>query len=95
MGRALSGYRFRCGRDSENPLNLALLKGCDIVGVFWGDFARRNPEANNRHLDEIVKLAAEGKLSAHLDARYKFDDAVAAFHAIAQRKVKGKIVLIP
>jgi NADPH2:quinone reductase len=63
--------------------------------VFWGDFARRNPEANKKHLDEIAKLASEGRLSAHLDARYKFDNAIEAFHAIAQRKVKGKIVLVP
>jgi NADPH2:quinone reductase len=86
---------FAAGDIPKIPLNLALLKGCDIVGVFWGDYARRNPEGNKKHLDEIVKLAAEGKLSAHLDARYKFDNAVEAFHAIAQRKVKGKIVLVP
>jgi len=86
---------FAAGEIPKIPLNLALLKGCDIVGVFWGDYARRNPEGNKKHLDEIVRLAAEGKLSAHLDARHKFDNAVEAFHAIAQRKVKGKIVLVP
>jgi NADPH2:quinone reductase len=86
---------FAAGEIPKIPLNLALLKGCDIVGVFWGDFARRNPEANKKHLDEIVQLASEGRLSAHLDARYKFDKAIDAFQAIAQRKVKGKIVLVP
>jgi NADPH2:quinone reductase len=86
---------FAAGEIPKIPLNLALLKGCDIVGVFWGDYARRNPEANRDQIAEVARLASEGKLSAHLDARYKFDQAVEAFTAIAQRKVKGKIVLVP
>lgn len=86
---------FAAGEIPKIPLNLALLKGCDIVGVFWGAFAQRNPEANRKHIADIAKWASEGKLSAHLDARYKFDDAIAAFTAISQRKVKGKIVLVP
>ncbi|MCW5682565.1 MAG: NADPH:quinone oxidoreductase family protein [Xanthobacteraceae bacterium] len=86
---------FAAGEIPKIPLNLALLKGCDIVGVFWGAFAQRNPEANRQHISDIAKWTSEGKLSAHLDAKYKLDDAVEAFRAIAQRKVKGKIVLVP
>nr|HMN51320.1 zinc-binding dehydrogenase [Xanthobacteraceae bacterium] len=67
----------------------------DIVGVFWGAFAQRNPEANRQHISDIAKWTSEGKLSAHLDAKYKLDDAVEAFRAIAQRKVKCKIFLVP
>ena len=86
---------FAAGEIPKIPLNPALAEGREIVGGFWGAFAQRNPEANRQHISDIAKWTSEGKLSAHLDAKYKLDDAVEAFRAIAQRKVKGKIVLVP
>ena len=80
---------FAAGEILKIPLNLALLKGCEIVGVFWGEFIRRHPE----RLRAQIKSACsngwhEGRLSAHVDATYPFERAVEAFAAIGARKVK-------
>jgi NADPH2:quinone reductase len=77
------------------PLNLVLLKSCDIRGVIWGAWVARNPQGQRALMTEIVRWCAEGKLSAHVHKVYPLAEISAALKAIADRKVMGKIVLRP
>lgn len=86
---------FAAGEIPKIPLNLALLKGCDIVGVFWGSFIERDPVAHRANTQQILDWVVSGKLSAHVQATYPLADAATALKALAARKVMGKIVLNP
>lgn len=77
------------------PLNLALLKGCQIVGVFWGAFTGREPARHQENLNELMAWFKAGKLRPHVSRTYRFDEVVQALNDMAGRKVKGKIVLVP
>jgi NADPH2:quinone reductase len=84
---------FAAGEIPKIPLNLALLKGCDILGVFWGSFIERDPKGHQANMADLVRWTAEGKLSAHVHAAYPLKDTSAALKAIADRKVMGKVIL--
>jgi NADPH:quinone reductase len=86
---------FAAGEIPKLPLNLVLLKNCDVRGVAWGAWAQRAPEQQRELMKDIVAWAAQGKLSAHVHATYPLADIAAALKAIADRKVMGKIVLHP
>jgi len=86
---------FAAGEIPKLPLNLVLLKSCDIRGVLWGSWIRREPQAQRGLMTEIVRWCGEGKLSAHVQAVYPLAETAAALKAIADRKVMGKIVLRP
>jgi NADPH2:quinone reductase len=86
---------FASGEIPKIPLNLTLLKGCQIVGVFWGSFAMREPARNRAHADQIFAWVAEGKLRPAIDATLPFSQTADALERIASRQVKGKIVLVP
>jgi NADPH2:quinone reductase len=86
---------FASGEIPKIPLNLALLKSCDIRGVFWGTWTKREPQAQRALMGQIVEWCAQSKLSAHVHAVYPLKDIAAALKAIADRKVMGKIVLAP
>jgi NADPH:quinone reductase len=86
---------FASGEIPKIPLNLVLLKGCQIVGVFWGSFAMRDPAQNRRHGEQIFAWVAEGKLRPAIDAVLPFTDATEALTRLEQRRVKGKLVLRP
>ncbi len=75
------------------PLNLALLKGASIVGVFWGDFARREPAAARAALGELLSWHAQGRVRPVIDSRLPMDALPAAFARMASRQVIGKLVL--
>jgi NADPH2:quinone reductase len=75
------------------PLNLALLKGASIVGVFWGDFARREPKANAQALAELAKWYAEGKFKPVIDQRLPMRELMRAYELMGSRKVRGKLVM--
>ncbi|WP_395623576.1 NADPH:quinone oxidoreductase family protein [Sphingomonas daechungensis] len=75
------------------PLNLTLLKSCDVCGVFWGAFAARDPKANAAHVDELFKLWRQGMISPKISATYTLDRAGDAIRAIAERRVVGKLVV--
>ena len=75
------------------PLNLALLKGASIVGVFWGDFARREPKANAAALAELARWYAEGKVKPVIDCRLAMPELPAAYARMGSRQVRGKIVM--
>ncbi len=84
---------FAAGEIPKIPLNLVLLKGCDVVGVHWGGFVERAPEAQARNMDEIVRWCADEKLSAHVHAVYPLSETGQALKDIAARKVMGKAIL--
>lgn len=86
---------FAAGEIPKLPLNLVLLRGCDIRGVFWGAWLKREPQAQRAIMTDIVKWCAEGKLSAHVHAVYPLAETATALKAISDRKVMGKILLRP
>src|SRR5436853_586821 len=75
------------------PLNLALLKGASVVGVFWGDFARREPKAFAGSIAQLGVWFREGKLRPHVSKIYPLEKASDALRLMAARQVKGKVVL--
>jgi NADPH2:quinone reductase len=84
---------FASGEIPRIPLNLALLKGCSIVGVFWGDFARREPKLFAESVRRLGDWYREGKLKPHISATLPLEQAADALKLMAERKVKGKVVL--
>jgi NADPH2:quinone reductase len=86
---------FAAGEIPSIPLNLVLLKGCQIVGVFWGSFAAREPAKNRANAERILDAVAEGKLRPHVDATVPFANAGEALARMERRDVKGKLVLVP
>lgn len=75
------------------PLNLTLLKNCDIVGVFWGAAVARDPEGHKRAVAELFDLYRAGKIKPRISGRYSLDQAPAAFAHLASRKSLGKLVV--
>ncbi len=75
------------------PLNLALLKGCDIGGVFWGEFARRDPGANAANNAELIALYSAGKIKPRVSARFPLARAGEAIALLAGRGALGKVVV--
>jgi NADPH2:quinone reductase len=75
------------------PLNLTLLKSCDIQGVFWGAFTARNPKRNQEHLAEIMRWTVEGKIKPYISARFPLARAAEAIRMLADRKAMGKVVV--
>jgi len=86
---------FAAGDIPKLPLNLVLLKGCDVLGVFWGSWMQRDPAGHRANTEQLLAWCAEGKLSSHVHATYPLSDAPAALKAIASRQVMGKVILKP
>jgi NADPH:quinone reductase len=86
---------FAAGEIPKLPLNLVLLKGCDVIGVFWGSWIERDPAAHRANMEQLVTWCVEGKLSSHVHAVYPLAEAPAALKAIAARQVMGKVILRP
>lgn len=84
---------FAAGDIPRIPLNLTLLKGCSIVGVFWGDFTRREPERFAASVRRLGEWFEQGKLKPHVSAMLPLDRAAEALEMMASRKVIGKLVL--
>ena len=86
---------FANGEIPKLPLNLLLLKGASLVGVFWGDYVRREPQANLAGMQQLMGWLAEGKIKPHVSARYALADTAQALNDMAARKVTGKVVILP
>ncbi|GAK44220.1 alcohol dehydrogenase [Tepidicaulis marinus] len=84
---------FAAGDIPKIPLNLALLKGCQIVGVFWGAFTGRERARHEENLRELMEMFKAGKIKPHVSKSYKLEDVASALNDMAGRKVKGKVVL--
>lgn len=76
------------------PLNLTLLKSCQIVGVFWGAFTMREPKHHAAHVEELLRWYLQGKVKPRVTARFPLQDAAQALKMIEERKAQGKVVLI-
>jgi NADPH2:quinone reductase len=85
---------FASGPIPSLPLNLTLLKGASIVGVFWGDFARREPKANAAMMAELALWYAEGKIKPAIDRTMPMAELKAAYARMGSREVKGKLVMV-
>jgi NADPH2:quinone reductase len=85
---------FAAGPIPSLPLNLPLLKGASIVGVFWGDFARREPQANAAMLQALAQWYAQGKVKPVIDRTMAMAELPAAYAHMGSRAVKGKLVLV-
>jgi len=84
---------FAAGPIPKIPLNLALLKNCQIVGVFWGAYTGREPAEHQENLAELMDMFKKGQLKPHISATYPLEQAVDALNDMGGRKVKGKVVL--
>src|SRR5438270_4636985 len=84
---------FAAGEIPKPPLNLALLKGASVVGVFWGDFARREPKGFAESVRQLARWYGEGRLRPHVSQTLPLERAAEAIQLLASRKAKGKIVL--
>lgn len=85
---------FAAGPIPSLPLNLPLLKGASIVGVFWGDYSRREPKANQAMLAELARWYGEGRIKPVIDRQMPMAELKAAYAHMGSRGVKGKLVLV-
>jgi NADPH:quinone reductase len=85
---------FAAGPIPSLPLNLPLLKGASIVGVFWGGFAKHEPKANAAMMTELARWYAEGKIKPVIDRTLPMAELKAAFARMGSRSVKGKLVMV-
>lgn len=84
---------FASGRIPELPINLTLLKGAAVVGVFWGSFAQRQPQDNAANFKQLFAWHAEGKLKPLVSQVFALEQAAEAINALGQRKAVGKVVV--
>lgn len=86
---------FAGGAIPRLPINLPLLKGADLVGVYWGAFTGRQPEDNRRNLEELAELWRLGRLQPVVSASYPLERAAEALQELGERRAVGKVVVIP
>ena len=85
---------FASGPIPSLPLNLALLKGASIVGVFWGDFAKREPRANAQMMQTLATMYMKGQIKPVIDQTLPMSELPKAYAIMGSRSVKGKLVLV-
>ena len=86
---------FANGEIPKLPLNLALLKGASIIGVFWGQYTEREPKQFHADIERMFGWISEGKLNPHVSGRYRLRDGARALEDLMNRKVTGKVVVSP
>ena len=84
---------FASGEIPKLPLNLPLLKGCSVVGVFWGAFAQREPERSAANIKTLVEMWTTGRIRPHVSAAFPLDRAADAIRHLADRKAEGRVVV--
>ena len=84
---------FASGSIPKMPLNLVMLKSVDVLGVFWGEAIIRNPEEHAENMAQIMDWVASGKLTPHVHQSYPLEETAQAITAIANRQVKGKVII--
>jgi len=85
---------FAAGDIPKIPLNLPLLKGCSVVGVFWGEFATRQRKDNQANMMQLFGWLMQGKIKPHISAEYPLEQAAQALNDLLERKATGKVVLV-
>lgn len=86
---------FAAGPIPRIPLNIPLLKGNSLVGVFWGRFTAEEPARSVRNRHQILVWAADGNISPHIGARFSLDDGPEALRLVAERRAVGRVVINP
>jgi NADPH2:quinone reductase len=86
---------FANGEIPKLPLNLTLLKGASLMGVFWGEFTKRDPKGNLKNMRQVLQWLQEGKIKPLISGRYALEDAWRALGDMAARRVTGKVVVLP
>ncbi len=86
---------FASGDIPSIPLNLPLLKGVSIVGVFWGSWATRDPEASRENYAELFAMVDDGRIEPEVTEVYELADYQEAFRTISERRARGKLVFTP
>ncbi|XSG81801.1 MAG: NADPH:quinone oxidoreductase family protein [Methyloligella sp. ZOD6] len=86
---------FAAGEIPKLPLNLVLLKGCSVIGVFWTAFIERSPDAHRENTLQTLHWAAEGKIAPHIQATFPLVETGKALSLIEQRRVSGKLIIKP
>lgn len=86
---------FAAGQIPSIALNLALLKGCSIMGVFWGAFVEKEPKANFQNIQELFDFYQRGILKPHIQKTYALSEASQALYDLTQRRAMGKLVIVP
>jgi NADPH2:quinone reductase len=86
---------FASGRIPQLPVNLTLVKGYSVVGVFWGDFTRREPEAFQANMRELVGWYMDGKVKPLIEGTYRLAEAASVLQRIHDRGTVGKLILKP
>ncbi|MFL5296241.1 MAG: NADPH:quinone oxidoreductase family protein [Phenylobacterium sp.] len=84
---------FAAGEIPKIPLNLALLKGCEIVGVFWGAWVGKNPALHQKSVAELMDLYAQGKIKPHVSERFPLERGAEAIAHLGSRQAMGKVVV--
>ena len=84
---------FASGPIPKIPLNLALLKGCSLVGVFWGRFSAEEPEQNIKNIEALWELFASGKISPVVTDSFPFEDYEDAFNCLIERRARGRVIM--
>lgn len=84
---------FASGPIPSIPLNLSLLKGFSIVGVYWGRFAGEEPEENLKNIEELWQLFAEGKINPVVTDSFSFEQYEDAFNCLIERRARGKVIM--
>jgi NADPH2:quinone reductase len=86
---------FASGEIPKLPLNLVLLKECDVLDVYWGVHTEKEPDLHRANLAQLLAWATDGSIKPHIHRTYPLADTPAALTAIARREVKGKVILVP
>ena len=86
---------FAAGSIPNLPMNLPLLKGCSVNGVFWGSFAEREPKANFQNVMDLIEFYNKGELIPYIQKTFSLEEAPQALHDMLNRKVMGKLVVVP
>ncbi|GAB1263045.1 NADPH:quinone oxidoreductase family protein [Aurantivibrio plasticivorans] len=84
---------FAGGYIPKLPVNLTLLKGCSVVGVFWGTFTRKQPEDSQQNNRELIQMFLDGKVRPHVSEVFPLEKAADALKVLANRQAKGKVVV--
>ncbi len=84
---------FASGRIADLKTNLALLKGCSVVGVFWGEFASRTPDLNRINFEAMLQMFQNGKLNPHICKHFSLQQANDAINFVLSRKSTGKVII--
>lgn len=84
---------FASGQIPQLPFNLPLLKGCAIIGVFWGSFAEKEPAKSRQNLGQLLQWLQQGKIRQHIHRIYQLEEAAESIRDLIDRKIKGKAVV--